>query len=112
VVGGGTAGYLTALALRRRLPHLEVTVIESSKIPVIGVGEATTPELVRFLHNDEFLGLDMVDFYARVAPTWKLGIQFFWGTPGPGYFNSPSSAGACSSRKRTRVTSTVSRSAR
>ena len=50
VLGGGTAGYLTAMGLRARLPHLEVTLIESSKIPIIGVGEASTPELVKFLH--------------------------------------------------------------
>ena len=43
ILGGGTAGYLTALALRRRRPQLPVTVIESSSLPTIGVGEATTP---------------------------------------------------------------------
>jgi len=43
ILGGGTAGYMTALALTQQIPCLDVTVIESSKIPVIGVGEATTP---------------------------------------------------------------------
>lgn len=79
IVGGGTAGYLTALALKRHRPELDVTLIESSQIPVIGVGEATTPELVRMLHSPRFLGKDIVDFYARVKPTWKLGIKFQFG---------------------------------
>jgi tryptophan 7-halogenase len=79
IVGGGTAGYLTALALRRHRPELDVTLIESSAIPVIGVGEATTPELVRMLHSPHFLGRDILDFYERVRPTWKLGIKFQFG---------------------------------
>lgn len=81
VVGGGTAGYLAALALRRKLPHLSVTVLESSAIPVIGVGEASTPELVKFLHSPRFLGLDIGELFKRVRPTLKLGIQFLWGEP-------------------------------
>jgi tryptophan halogenase len=85
ILGGGTAGYMTALALRTRRPELSVTLIESSKIPIIGVGEATTPRLLDFLHARS--GLDIVDFYRRVLPTWKLGIQFFWGLPGDYTFN-------------------------
>ena len=80
ILGGGTAGYLTALALRTRRPELSVTLIESSQIPIIGVGEATTPRLLDFLHAKA--GLDVVDFYRRVLPTWKMGIKFFWGLPG------------------------------
>ncbi len=51
IIGGGTAGYLTALALRQAHPGMDVTLIESSEIPVIGVGEATTPSMPRFLHE-------------------------------------------------------------
>ncbi len=89
ILGGGTAGYLTALALRARLPDLDVTLIESSTIPVIGVGEATTPELLRLLHGRRFLSLDPIDFYRRVRPTWKLGIKFEWGRPGDYFFTFP-----------------------
>jgi tryptophan halogenase len=89
IVGGGTAGYLTALALRARRPELDVTLIESSKIPVIGVGEATTPDLVRFLHSRRLLGLDVADFWERVRPTLKLGIKFWWGLPGKYFFTFP-----------------------
>ena len=88
IVGGGTAGYLAGLAIRARLPELDVTLIESSSIPVIGVGEATTPELVCFLHGKRFLSLDVSDFYHRVRPTWKLGVKFLWGLPGDDYFFS------------------------
>jgi tryptophan halogenase len=91
VIGGGTAGYLTALALKRAFPKLRVTVVASSKIPVIGVGEATTPLLPKFLHR--FLGLDPVDFYEKVRPTWKIGIKFVWGKPGDYYFNYPFESG-------------------
>jgi tryptophan halogenase len=87
IIGGGTAGYLSALALKKTYPNLPVTLIESSKIPVIGVGEATTPEIRRFLFN--VLKFPLVDFYEKVKPTWKLGIKFFWGLPGSYYFNYP-----------------------
>ena len=87
IVGGGSAGYLTALAFRRFRPELDVTVIESTRVPPIGVGEATTHEMVPFLHN--ILGLDILDFYREVKPTWKLGIQFEWGRTGDYFFNYP-----------------------
>ncbi len=87
IVGGGTAGYLTALALRKNLPHLDVTLIESSAVPVIGVGEATTPLMPQFLHVD--LGLEIAEFFAQVQPTLKLGIRFDWGDIPPGFFNYP-----------------------
>lgn len=86
VIGGGTAGYLTALALRAFRPSLEVTVVESSSIPVIGVGEATTTEMVSFLHRA--LGVEVPKFYEQVRPTWKLGIKFDWG-PNPDGFCAP-----------------------
>ena len=85
IAGGGTAGYLTALALRRKHPDVEVTLIESSAIPVIGVGEATTPLMPQFLHVD--LGLDVGELFREVAPTFKLGIRFEWGSDGA--FNYP-----------------------
>ena len=87
IIGGGTSGYLSALNLKKTYPELEVTLIESSKVPVIGVGEATTPEIRRFLFD--VLELPVVDFYEKVKPTWKLGIKFFWGLPGDYSFNYP-----------------------
>ena len=87
IIGGGTSGYLTALALKKRFPHLEVTLVESSTIPVIGVGEATTTLMPPFLHAQ--LGLDIVELYREVRPTWKLGIKFDWGLPGDYFFTYP-----------------------
>jgi tryptophan 7-halogenase len=89
ILGGGTAGYLTALALRTRIPDLDVTLIESSRIPIISVGEATTQEMVKFLHAPSLLACDIVDFHRAVRPTFKLGIQFLWGEAGDGRFNYP-----------------------
>src|SRR5690242_13944720 len=80
ILGGGTAGWFTALALRAQLPWLDVTVIESSSIPIIGVGEATVPTIASFLHH--YLALDVLDFTREVQPTWKQGIRFEWGLPG------------------------------
>lgn len=91
IIGAGTAGLLTALALRKKIPHLKTTVIESSQIPVIGVGEATTPGVRQFLHK--YLEIDVQEFYLKVRPTWKLGIKFDWGLPGDYYFNYPFLAG-------------------
>jgi len=88
ILGGGTAGYLAALALRRHRPELEITLIESSAVPIIGVGEATTPLMPQFLHVD--LGLDVHEFFREVQPTLKLGIRFEWGESDEGYyFNYP-----------------------
>jgi tryptophan halogenase len=87
VLGGGTAGYLTALALNRHLPGATVEVIAAPDIPVIGVGESTFPQIVAFLHD--YLGLDAAGFYEAVQPTWKLGTRFVWGLPGDHWFNFP-----------------------
>lgn len=87
IVGGGTAGYLTAIALRKSFPFINVELIESSKISPIGVGEGTTPYIRHFLHDR--LQLDISDFFDKVKPTWKLGVKFFWGKPGSYYFNYP-----------------------
>lgn len=79
VLGGGTAGYFAALAFKRRWPDVKVTVIESSRIPIIGVGEATTTLILPFLHG--FLGIDAEELYREVGPTWKLGLRMDWGMP-------------------------------
>ena len=77
VIGGGTAGYFAALALKRRFPDIDVTVVQSRAVPIIGVGEATTTLMPPFLHHE--LGLDIVALWTAVRPTFKLGIKFVWG---------------------------------
>lgn len=87
ILGGGTAGYLTALAFKKHVPDAIVEVIAANDIPPIGVGESTFPQIVGFIH--EYLGLDPVKFYEEVQPTWKLGTKFIWGQPGEHWFNFP-----------------------
>src|SRR5688572_12923924 len=83
VLGGGSAGFLAAITLKTRLPDLDVQVIRSSQIGIIGVGEGTTVSVPNFLHG--YLGIDPGPFHRSVRPTYKLGIRFLWG-PRP-YFN-------------------------
>ena len=77
VLGGGSAGFIAAIALKRKLPHLKVRVLRSADIGVIGVGEGTTQFFPRFFF--EQMGLNPGIFYAKAEPTWKLGIRFLWG---------------------------------
>jgi tryptophan halogenase len=72
VVGGGSAGFLAAMALRSRLPDLSVTVIRSKDIGIIGVGEGSTLGLYRFIHD--YLGIGFRRFLEVAQPTWKLGL--------------------------------------
>lgn len=83
VLGGGSAGFLAAITLKKKVPHAQIVVIRSKQIGIIGVGEGTTVSVPNFLHG--YLGLDPMEFHRAVRPTFKLGIRFLWG-PRP-YFN-------------------------
>lgn len=83
VLGGGSAGLMAALTLKRKLPHLQVRVLRSPDIGIIGVGEGTTAVFPR--HFFEYLKLKPQEFYAQAEPTWKLGIKFIWG-PRPHFY--------------------------
>jgi len=85
VIGAGSGGLLAALGIRKINPHIKVTVIHSSKVAVIGVGESTQPNLPHYLHY--FLELPFDEFYREVRPTWKLGLRFNWGKRD--HFNYP-----------------------
>ncbi|MDU8929957.1 tryptophan halogenase family protein [Alisedimentitalea sp. MJ-SS2] len=87
VVGGGSAGSLSALTLKRLLPGRRVITVSAPNIPVIGVGESTTAYLPVFLHQQ--LALDRARFHKEVKPGWKLGIRFVWGPPEISHFNYP-----------------------
>ena len=74
VLGGGTAGWMSAAALQKLLgPLVEVHLIESEDIGIVGVGEATLPHIRGFV---ERLGIDEAVFMRATHATYKLGIDF------------------------------------
>lgn len=76
IVGGGTAGWVTALLAAKRHPYHEVVVIESTKIGVIGVGESTTGFLTDILINQGLdLDCDHDEFIAETGATLKYAIK-------------------------------------
>lgn len=87
VVGGGTAGWMTAAALARfAVPRIEVTLVESDEIGIVGVGEATIPGIRDF---NAALQIDEAEFLAATGGTYKLGIAFDgWGKPDEAYVHA------------------------
>ena len=78
IVGGGTAGWLTAAYLAQYLQvshndHLQITLVESPEIGIIGVGEAAFPTIRTTL---QFLQIDEAEFIREASATFKQGILF------------------------------------
>ncbi|MGD8176286.1 tryptophan halogenase family protein [Marinimicrobium sp. ARAG 43.8] len=74
IAGGGTSGWCMAVALSRQLGTLlDITLIESSEIGTVGVGEATIPTICAF---HKMHGINEKEFLSATAGTIKLGISF------------------------------------
>src|SRR5947209_1985880 len=85
IVGGGTAGWMTAAVLSQWLSKVEIKLIESEEIGTIGVGEATIPHIRNLL---ALAGVDPLKLISESKATFKLGIQFIdWGAPGENYIH-------------------------
>jgi len=72
VAGGGTAGWLTALQIRQHFPDVDVTLIESSDIGVLGAGEGSVPQFIDILHD---IRIPVSDLIKHADATIKNGVK-------------------------------------
>jgi tryptophan 7-halogenase len=87
ILGGGTAGWMTAAALAKvnSPPQFTITLVESDDIGIIGVGEATIPTIHWF---NRLIDLNEADLIRETQATYKLGIEFVnWNGVGSRYFH-------------------------
>src|SRR5215469_5060559 len=84
IVGGGTAGWMTALILARSLIErgVEITLLESPAVPTIGVGEGSTPWLRGFFDS---LGIEEAEWMPACHATYECGITFDGWSTKPGF---------------------------
>ena len=73
IVGGGTAGWMAAAAFGTAMPNMVVELVESDAIGIVGVGEATIPQINLF---NAMLGISDADMLRETHATYKLGIEF------------------------------------
>lgn len=74
VLGGGTAGWFAALEMRRLFSQkVEITVIESQAIGIIGAGEGSVPNFLTALGRYD---INIVEFMRETQATYKLGVSF------------------------------------
>ncbi|SEA08938.1 tryptophan halogenase family protein [Microbulbifer marinus] len=87
ILGGGTAGWMTAALMAKVLgKSIGITLVESDKIGTVGVGEATIPPIINF---NQALGLNEQEFLQATKGTIKLGIQFEdWYRRGESYMHA------------------------
>ena len=73
ILGGGSAGWMTAATMCRIFPEKNITVIESPNTPIIGVGESTLGQINRWL---SLLGIKDEEFIPYTNASYKLSIKF------------------------------------
>jgi len=83
IAGGGSAGWLTALYLKKNFPLSNVTLIASSKIGILGAGEGTTPHFVQFLNE---IDISVADIIKNASGTIKIGTKFTNWNKAPDYY--------------------------
>lgn len=74
VVGGGDAGFLAALALRKVNPDVDIAVVDDFGEPPTEVGQGTFQSIIPLLHD--VLGIDEGRFLREVKPVWKASSYF------------------------------------
>lgn len=85
ILGAGTAGWITALSLRKFFPQDNITMIRAKDIPIIGVGEATTPQILNFLRSCD---IDIGHFLKETGGSIKHAISFEnWNGDGTKYLH-------------------------
>lgn len=86
VVGGGSAGWITALFIQKQFPLSPITVIQSSEIGILGAGEGTTPHIIDFL---DAIDIPVSDLVKHANATIKNGIKFTnWNGDGKHYYHA------------------------
>jgi tryptophan halogenase len=73
IIGGGSAGWISALFVRANFPEANVTVVQSSEIGILGAGEGTTPHIIDYL--DE-IDIPVSELIKNCKATIKNGIKF------------------------------------
>lgn len=88
VVGGGAAGWLTAGILAARYGQdVQITLIESADVPIIGVGEGSWPSLRNTLRD---MGISETDFFTECDASFKQGVKFIgWQKDNADFFYHP-----------------------
>ena len=85
IIGGGSAGWISALFVRANFPDAQITVIQSSEIGILGAGEGTTPHIVDYL--DE-IDIPVSEIIKNCKGTIKNGIKFpDWNGDGQFYYH-------------------------
>ena len=86
IVGGGTAGWLSALYAQKSFPNDSITLVESKDIGILGAGEGSTPQIVSFL---DYLNIPVSDLISNTKATIKNGIKFTnWSKDKNSYYHS------------------------